>query len=155
MWKTLLTLGQAELAHQVAITALELWQRETEMSYRCFEHFLVDNGRGAGWHEFGGLSAPVLCWFEAYYRPGHLTGGFDLWVFRQEWAGDCSSLTAGLRDYGPVGRISTLLVSLNPAHRYSVTWNGQAVAFRELWPGLLEIELEAGDQGQLKINLKL
>jgi hypothetical protein len=153
MWKTLLTVGQAELAHRVAITALELWQRETEVSYRCFEHFLVDNGRGAGWHEFGGLSAPVLCWYEAYYRPGHLTGGLDLWVFRQEWSEDSSSLTAGLRDYGPVGRISTLLVSLNPAHRYSATWNGQAVAFRELWPGLLEIGLEAGEKGQLKIYI--
>lgn len=153
MWKALLTLGQAKLAHRIALTALEVWQRETGTSYRCFEHFLVDNGRGAGWHEFGGLSAPVLCWFEAYYRPGHLTGGLDLWVLWQEWPEDFSSLTANLRNYGPAGQISTLLVSLNPAYRYSVSWNGQMLVFKELWPGLLEIGLESNEQGQLEIRI--
>lgn len=152
-WKTLLTLGQAELAHRVARTALELWQRETGTTYRSFEHFLVENGRGAGWHEFGGLSAPVLCWYEAYYRPGHLTGGLDLWVSRQEWAADFTSLSAYLRDYGPAGQVSTLLVTLNPAHHYAATWNGQPIASKELWPGLLEIGLEAGEPGQLEIAI--
>jgi hypothetical protein len=154
-WKTMLSIGQAEMAHRIALTALELWRRETEVSYRCFEHFLVDNGRGAGWHEFGGLSAPVLNWFEAYYRPGRLTGGLDLWVSHQEWTQDHSSLTANFRNYGPPGQLSTLLVTLNPAYLYSVSWNGQAVAFKELWPGLVEIKLKADrEEGQLEVRIK-
>ncbi len=51
-------------AYQIAHTALNLWQREVTESYNCYEHFLTQSGRGAGWHQFGGLSPPpVMSWF--------------------------------------------------------------------------------------------
>ena len=82
LWKTMLDLGQADFAFQIARTALDLWKAEVDESYNCFEHFLIESGRGAGWHQFSALSSPVLAWFAAYYRPGRLTTGFDTWVHR-------------------------------------------------------------------------
>ena len=64
-WRALLDLGRADAAHCIAATALDVWKNEVETSYNCFEHFIVESGRGAGWHQFGGLSAPVLCWYGA------------------------------------------------------------------------------------------
>ncbi len=82
LWKTMLDLGQADFAFKIAQTALDLWKAEVDESYNCFEHFLIESGRGAGWHQFSALSSPVLAWFSAYYRPGRLTAGFDTWVHR-------------------------------------------------------------------------
>ena len=37
---------------------------------------MIENGRGAGFHQFSGLSTPVLMWFESYYKPFSVTAGF-------------------------------------------------------------------------------
>ena len=37
---------------------------------------MIANGRGAGFHQFSGLSTPVLMWFETYYKPFSVTSGF-------------------------------------------------------------------------------
>ncbi len=76
LWKSLLDHGEGELATEIAETALSLWERETSVTYNCYEHFMVENGRGAGFHQFSGLSTPVLMWFESYYKPFSVTGGF-------------------------------------------------------------------------------
>jgi hypothetical protein len=47
IWKTALDLGQGDFAYQIAKTALDLWKTEVEASYYCFEHFLIQSGRGA------------------------------------------------------------------------------------------------------------
>ncbi len=80
LWKTCLDLGLSRHAWQIARTALELWAREVQASGRCYEHFPLSSGRGAGWHQFAGLSSPVLNWFAAYYQRGTVTPGFDTWV---------------------------------------------------------------------------
>ena len=69
-WKTMLDLGEGEFAYKIAKTGLDVWKREVEASYNCMEHFMIETGRGAGWHEFGGLSTPVLSWFKTYFEPG-------------------------------------------------------------------------------------
>ena len=70
LWKTMLDLGQPDFAYKIAHTALDLWKAEVDESYDCFEHFLIESGRGAGWHQFSALSSPVLAWFAAYYSSG-------------------------------------------------------------------------------------
>lgn len=76
VWKALLDKNELSLANKIAFTALELWKNETDHTYNCYEHFMVKNGRGAGFHQFSGLSTPVLLWGEAYFKPYSTTSGF-------------------------------------------------------------------------------
>ncbi len=121
VWRALFDLGYADLAHRIGRTALDLWQAEVDATYNCFEHFIVQSGRGAGWHHFGGLSAPVLSWFGAYHRPGRLTCGFDVWVARQEWRDGNRTLVAELH-----GRPRLLLATMAAGPTYHASWNGRA-----------------------------
>jgi hypothetical protein len=141
MWRALLDLGRADDAHRIARTALEMWKREVESSYNCAEHFLVENGRGAGWHHFGGLSSPVLGWYGAYHRSGRLSVGLDTWVESLSFAPDQRSLTARLKFFGPPHHAPVVIASLAAGSAYTVTWNGAPAACHERYPGTLEIQL--------------
>lgn len=79
-FKAALDAGRGDTAFRIADTALALWQKECSSSYHCFEHFMIESRRGAGWHQFGGLSAPVVPWFAGYYIPGTFTTGFDTFI---------------------------------------------------------------------------
>jgi hypothetical protein len=76
LWKALLDYGEFKLANEIAEKALHLWQKEVSITYNCYEHFMLENERGAGFHQFSGLSTPVLMWFESYYQPFSITAGF-------------------------------------------------------------------------------
>lgn len=140
-WKTMLDLGEADFAYQIAGTALDVWKKEVESTYNCFEHFVIETGRGAGWHQFGGLSAPVLSWFNAYYRQGTLTTGFDVWVEEKTVDETHSSLQAQLHIFGTQSDQFSMIACLNPQYSYEVYWNGQLVAHREIHKGTLSISL--------------
>jgi hypothetical protein len=154
LWKTALDLGQGEFAYQIARTALELWKTEVETSYYCFEHFIIQSGRGAGWHQFGGLSSPVLAWFGAYHRPGRLTTGFDIWVEEQCFADDLRSFRGRLRQTGQPRQV-TVLLTLQAGVTYIVRWNGQLIAYTERTQGTLEIDLPFVVQtGELEVGTR-
>src|SRR5690606_28356712 len=70
VWKTMLDLGKGDFAYRIAETALNLYKKEVDSTYNCYEMFRLQTGRGNGWHQFSGLSSPVLNWFAAYYKPG-------------------------------------------------------------------------------------
>lgn len=149
LWKALLDLGQADLAFLIAHTALELWKNEVEESYHCFEHFIVASGRGAGWHHFGGLSTPVLAWFQAYHQPGTLTCGFDTWIESLTVAADHTCLQAELQH--PTGDRPWLAIAvLHPDHTFRVHWNGNPISAPLRSPGVLEIPLTGS--GELEIR---
>ena len=76
LWKACLDNGKSDFARQIAETALNLWEKETSYTYNCYEHFIIANERGGGFHQFSGLSTPVLMWFSSYYRPYTVTSGF-------------------------------------------------------------------------------
>ncbi|RZM04482.1 MAG: glycoside hydrolase, partial [Pedobacter sp.] len=78
IWKTMLDLGKPALAMKIAKTGLDVFSKETDYSYYTFEHYLSDSGRGAGWHQFSGLTSPVLGWYNAYYKRGTITTGFEI-----------------------------------------------------------------------------
>ena len=149
IWKTMLDLGESDLAFWIAQTALQVWADEVGKSYNCFEHFIVKTGRGAGWHQFGGLSTPVLCWYAAYYVPGNLNGGLDLWVNSQEFADENSSLRAQLTFESRPGAQVALLAVMNPAHTYRAFWDGIEIPARERSPGMLEIQFKPGTSSGL------
>jgi hypothetical protein len=146
VWKTMLDLGYGDFARQIAETGLALWQREVERTYNCYEHFAIESGRGAGWHQFGGLSTPVLAWYSAYYRPGRLTFGFDIWVKHQSFSADFKNCIVKLRQFAPIGRPSVMLAVMNERGSYTVRCNGEELKFKELTPGTLEITLPAKEQ---------
>lgn len=152
-WKTLLDLGRPELARRIARTALDLWKREAETTYNCYEHFIVQSGRGAGWHQFGGLSAPVLSWFNAYYKPGRLTCGFDAWIKKMEFSTDRTSLNAVLNCRSPQGSSYSVIAVMNPGYAYEATWNGESVAVPSMAEGCLELTLvNRQEDGELIIR---
>ena len=150
-WKTCLDLGQGDFAWQIAHTALEVWRREVEATYNCYEHFIVATGRGAGWHHFGGLSAPVLSWYGAYFRPGRLTGGFDVWVESCRVAEDGRALEARVRTFGRAGRSLQVIVSLDASCQYAATWNGQVCETQQLPSGAFYVSIPCDALGALHI----
>lgn len=145
-WKGLLDLDRAAQAHQIARTALDIWKDEVEASYNCFEHFIVQSGRGAGWHQFGGLSTPVMAWYNAYHRTGRLTCGLDTWIERAEFSGHYRSLEADLKLYSPTGRSSVVIATMQPGLEYHATWNGVDTVCSEITPGTLQIRIHNDDQ---------
>jgi len=152
IWKTMLDMGMGDFAYKIAKTGLDLWEREVSRTYHCFEHFIIQSGRGAGWHQFGGLSSPVLCWFEAYFRPGTLTFGFDVWAEEKRFSSCNTSLTAKLKYYGNEESINIIAV-MNPDYKYRVKWNDSEARYKELLPGVLQIELsKIGSEGVLNIE---
>ncbi len=146
-WKALLDMGRSSFAARIATTALDLWKNEVDTSYHCFEHFIVQSGRGAGWHQFGGLCTPMLLWYGAYFRPGRLTTGFDAWVSSQRFSADCRRLDAQVEVFSE--RASTVIAAMAPGAGYHVTWNGQPAFHMERFPGVLEIQVQG--PGKLEV----
>ncbi len=106
-WKAALNDGKGDFAWRIAETALKLWERETGASYACYEQFNISSGRGSGWHHFSALSAPVLCWHGAYFTPGRLTTGYDVW--QRSCTFDGRGLAAELVIGGNAGDQTTVL----------------------------------------------
>ncbi len=155
-WKTMLDLGEVEFAHKIAMTALEVWKKEVETSYHCMEHFIIETGRGAGWHQFGGLSAPVLSWFSSYYRPGRITTGYNIWLKNYRFNKDFSKLNAKWVQAAdqPDGN-ATILACMNPQYQYDVQYNGKKVNVKVYAPGSLAISIDHADsKGDLRIVRK-
>lgn len=154
MWKTLLDLGKGEEAYRVAHTALDNWERECEESYFTFEHFIISSGRGAGWHQFSGLSSPVLNWFAAYYKPGKVSTGFEVWIMESEFNDNHSGYKGGISfDDSSKPHERCMIVCMDASHTYEVLFNGKPVRFRTSHAGMLEITLPATNKtGKLVVR---
>jgi hypothetical protein len=154
-WKTMLDLGEADFANTIAVKALDVWKTETEASYNCMEHFLIETGRGAGWHEFGGLSSPVLMWYSAYYRPGNFTTGFDVWMENKKFNDTFNGLTVDLTFSG-ANKTSSLVACMNPDFNYDVFWNGKILYYKSFAKGTLSIDIPVDKvkNGRLEIRKK-
>ncbi|MBR2353520.1 MAG: hypothetical protein IKA76_03340 [Clostridia bacterium] len=147
LWRALLDHGEGALAFRIADTALKVWKRETDETYCCFEHFMSANGRGSGFHQFSGLSTPVLLFFESYYTPGSVTTGFEPTILSQQWNENKTELSLACSSEG---RDSVAVVCMNAEREYSFTLNGSAVNARRLTDGAYEIPLSCG-KNQLNV----
>jgi neutral trehalase len=154
IWKTLLDLGKPELAFQLAQKALDVWKTETDASYYTFEHFLAKSGRGAGWHQFSGLSSPVLCWFASYFKVGTVTTGFETWIDKQAFNPLHTAFTADLTfDTTTKSHQRSMLVAMDPGKTYEVFFNGKKLTFSVLNKGLLQIILpNTNASGKLEVR---
>ena len=142
-WKSMLDLGESDFAWAIAKRALDLWKKETDATYYSMEYFQIQTGRGAGWHEFGGLSSPIVKWFATYYKPGTFTTGFDVWVEQQNFNAEETELTAKLKLFSKDSNRDqvTVIACMNPSKNYSVKLNNKEVTSRRRLPGVLEINL--------------
>ncbi|EDM35570.1 hypothetical protein PBAL39_07780 [Pedobacter sp. BAL39] len=142
MWKTMLDLGKIDLAMKIAQKGLSVFEKETSSSYYTFEHFLSGSGRGAGWHQFSGLSTPVLGWFNACYKPGTVTTGFEIWQKESHFNADQSGYEAQLSfDNATLPHPRSMMVCLQPGHRYEAFFEGKKAVLQQPHPGLLCITL--------------
>ncbi len=137
-FKAMLDCGECDFAFQIAQTALELWKREVNDSYNCYEHFLIASERGAGWHQFSGLSSPVLQWFRAYYTPGTITCGHSGWITKVNWKENATRLTASLR-FIDSHQKAYVLVVLNPTKTYQFYCNELPIISHMRFNGMYEI----------------
>jgi hypothetical protein len=152
LWKTLLDLGEAERAWQVARTALDIWARNTDATWNCYEHIHAANGTGAGCPHFSGLSCPVLDWYDAVAIPGRLTTGFDGLILAQTWTPPRDGVDAELRFVHAAGERRTILATLAGSGPWRATWNGEPVPVASPHPGHLWITLPAAaTQGRLVV----
>ena len=150
----MLDLGESDFAFKIAKTALDVWKNEVESSYNCMEHFLVETGRGAGWHEFGGLSSPVVIWYSAYFRPGNFTTGFDTWVDNKKFDDDFSIFSADLSVDTNNNPVASVVICMNPEYQYEVKWNEKNIACKTLAKGTLSIDIPIDKikEGKLEIS---
>jgi tetratricopeptide (TPR) repeat protein len=145
MWKAMLDLGRNDLAYKIAKKALDVWKKENDYSYYTFEHFFSKSGRGAGWHQFSGLSTPVLAWFSAYFKPGTVTMGFETWITQQSFSSGNTGYQAKL-SFDPTTKPHprSMVVCLNPSESYEVYFNGLRLTDTSSpYKGLLFITLPA------------
>lgn len=138
-FKTALDSGRTDFAFRLADTLLELWQDECQASYHCFEHFMIESRRGAGWHQFSGLSSPIVQFYASYYRPGTLTTGFDTFVQKACWDEEKTCLEAVL-DCTKAGRMAVLAVTMPGEKQVSLSVPGAEVSRRH--DGMWEIVFE-------------
>ena len=150
-WKTCLDLGYPDFAWKIARTGLELWSDEVRNSYNCYEHFIIETRRGAGWHQFSGLSTPVLLWYGAYYDPGRLTFGFDVWV--RSIKSDAQGMkSVDLTTLGAAGRSLSVMYCCRDGSACRLSWNGKTLSTRELLPSVVTFELPCMADGRLEIQ---
>ncbi len=154
MWKAMLDIGRTDLAFKIAQKAMDIYSKEVNESYYTFEHFFAKTGRGAGWHQFSGLSAPILSWYAAYFKPGTITTGFEIWIKNQTFIKDNSHYQADLVfDKSTRTHKRSLLVCLNPKNKYRVTFNKKEIIPQIPYDGLLQITLpDTNDSGRLIIS---
>ncbi len=156
IWKALLDLGEGEKAYKIASTALDTWEKECKESYYTFEHFIISSRRGAGWHQFSGLSSPILNWFAAYYRIGKISTGFEVWISNKHFNDDYTQCQAEISfDDSTAPHKRTILICMNPQKDYQVTFNNKVIKSKTYHQGFLEITLPSTNKsGKLTIQSK-
>ena len=142
-WKTMLDLGEGAFAWDIARTALEAWKREVDDSYDTFEMINIATGRGGWFHQFGGLSCPVYLWACAYFLPGTVSCGFDVWLERASFAQGHTACTLTLctRD---CAQDALVLAVLRPGMRVRALLAGKTLPCAERAPGAWEVTVPCG-----------
>jgi len=119
----MLSANEPDKAIKIAQTALELWKAETDESYNCLEHFIVETGRGGGWLHFGGLSAPVVLWYDTMYKKGTITAPIEAFILSKEFNNNYTSAQIEVDTDSSRERV-TLLINMQTNKNMNVLVNG-------------------------------
>jgi hypothetical protein len=156
IWKTMLDLNEPEKAVRIAKTALDVWKRETEDSYNCWENFSIETGNGGGWHQFGALSSPVLNWFSALYKAGTITYGFNVWPIAQQFSANNDAFKGRFKLFSDQNiRAATMLLCLNDRYNYKATCNGRSIPVKKVFDGLYVVTIDMGDKEHEEFSVEL
>ena len=103
---------------------------------------MVESGRGKGWHNFSGLSSPVVNWFSAYFSLGQVSTGFDVMVCSPKMSSDYTEYTAELIfDKDAAGRTASIILCMDPSKTYTATLDGKPLNLEMKRPGLLYVSV--------------
>lgn len=144
VWKTMLDNGDTDFAYAIAERALDMWKAETDFTYYTYECFGIKTRRGGWFHNFGGLSAPIAIWADAYYRPGTVTTGLDVWTDYQHT--DDSSAEISFRYYGKSDKYS-MIVTLDDGNDYVAELDGKKIEYTKRNDGCLEFTFDKNIHG--------
>ena len=149
IWKTMLDNGEADFAYEIAKRALDMWKKETDFSYNTYECFGIKTRRGGWFHNFGGLSAPICIWANAYFKPQTVTTGFDVWTDYQKTTDKTAEIS--FKYYGESNY--TMIVTLSDSFDYRAYLDGKEISFVERIKGSLEFNFDSEiKSGVLKIE---
>ncbi|MGN1141135.1 MAG: hypothetical protein ACI4TF_08035, partial [Oliverpabstia sp.] len=144
IWKTMLDLGKTEEAFKIAKTALDAWKQEVDHSYYTFEMMNIATARGGWFHQFGGLSAPVNIWADAYYKAGTVTAGFDLWIKEQSYDKEKDCFNIKVTNHGERA-VSLLAVTAGKHEKAGEAFlNGAPIPVTYRTKGAVELEIPVG-----------
>lgn len=149
VWKAMLDNGEADFAFEIAERALDMWKDETDFTYNTYECFGIATKRGGWFHNFGGLSAPICIWANAYFKPQTVTTGFDVWTDYQHTTDTSAEIS--FKYYGENEKY-TMVVTLSDKADYKAYLDGKEIAFNERNKGSLEFTFDEGvKSGILKV----
>lgn len=150
VWKTMLDNGETDFAYDIAKTALDMWKAETDFTYNTYECFGIATKRGGWFHNFGGLSAPICIWANAYYKPQTVTTGLDLWTDYQKTTDTSAEIS--FKYFGDSDKYS-LIVTLSDKAEYKAYLDDKEIEFTERNKGSIEITLDGNiKSGVIKIK---
>ncbi len=144
IFKSMLDLGRADIAKDIAHLALNIWKREVESTYYTFEMVNTVTGLGGWFHNFGGLSTPLIMWLKAYYAPGTVNVGFDTYIEKTVFNEDKTQAEIEFTYYGESKKFNLLCV-MNENGEYKATLDGEQIAFTQE-NGLLTFEVSCKDK---------
>ncbi|MVN91257.1 MGH1-like glycoside hydrolase domain-containing protein [Mucilaginibacter aquatilis] len=154
LWKTMFDLNEPERALQIANTALNVWKRETDDTYNCWENFGVETGNGGGWHQFGALSSPVINWYNALYKPGTITHGFNLWCIKQRLGANNDGYNGEFQLFDNASNNgAAMLLCLNENFEYKATCNNQPINLTKVANGLYILKITTQSKGKFSIQV--
>ncbi len=139
VWKTMLDNGEADFAFEIAKRALDMWKDETDFTYNTYECFGIATKRGGWFHNFGGLSAPICIWANAYFRPQTVTTGFDIWTDYQHTTETSAEIS--FKYYGENEKY-TIVVTLSDSAEYKAYLDDKEIEFNERNKGSLEFTFD-------------
>ena len=152
IWKSMLDMGKADIARDIAHLALNIWKREVEATYYTFEMVNTVTGCGGWFHNFGGLSSPINLWLKAYYAPGTVNVGFDTYLDKVSFDEDYTKANINFTYYGQSDSI-TLLCVMKDSQSYSVELDGKEISFSYA-DGLIELTLSPQNNSAHSLVIK-
>jgi hypothetical protein len=156
IWKTMFDVNEPEKALQIAQTALNVWKRETEDTYNCWENFSIETGNGGGWHQFGALSSPVLNWYKSLFKPGTVTHGFNIWPITQKFNAANDGFTGKFKLFADQNtKTAAMLICLNDENSYEAKLNGKSTAIQKVLEGLYIIKINLQNSKQDTFSFEL
>lgn len=146
----MLAIDRTDDAARIARTALDVWKRETDETYNCYEHFVLESGRGSGWHHFGGLSSPVILWYHTLLVPGTVTTPPGSFIMEQTFSDDHRYAQIIVDAATSLRGSSSLLITMTPGH-YHVSVNGTKVAC-SVYNNAIAVHIQDGEVSQILIQ---